>query len=116
MVWDWCNQYTAPHSQQLGWADWGLVVAPGTESLLFGPQVVSGGLPHVIVVIGWLASPFSEGKMGLCSPQIMWGSATNSGDNLGSCVRNTGGIFFVANPCFSSHHFLFHYSFFAWPQ
>ena len=97
MVWDWCNQYTAPHSQQLGWADWGLVVAPGTESLLFGPQVVSGGLPHVIVVIGWLASPFFEGKMGQGIPQRGPDSATNSGGNLGSCFQNRDGIFFVAN-------------------
>ena len=56
--WDWCNKYTAPHSQQHRWADWGLVVALGTESLqtpvqweqVFEPQVVSGGLPHFIVI------------------------------------------------------------------
>ena len=56
--WDWCNKYTAPHSQQHGWADWGLVVALGTESLqtpvqweqVIEPQVVSGGLPHFIVI------------------------------------------------------------------
>ena len=103
--WDWCNKYTAPHSQQHRWADWGLVVALGTESLLTPaqweqvtePQVVSGGLPHFIVFLGPFSFPFFECKMDPCSPQRGPDSATNSGGNLAICFQNRDDIFFVAN-------------------
>ena len=104
--WDWCNKYTAPHSQQHGWADWGLVVALGTESLqtpvqweqVIEPQVVSGGLPHIIVFLGPFSSPFFECMMDPCSHQKGPDNATNSGGNLDSCSQNRDDIFFVANP------------------